>query len=116
METLDAAGVGVNPGDRVLGRLDTGANVELEHHVFRRSRGDGVHGTFAVGGDEFRFVIVIPGVQVGGAEFFVGGGQRIGDLLPPVGALDAAGARHDDVFRAQHFVEVHRFDDAVSGK
>src|SRR6185312_2368868 len=53
-----------NPGNGVRTRLDTGSDVQLQHHPFSRVFRNQLDGSYAVDRRDLPFVSVIPGLEI----------------------------------------------------
>ena len=106
MHGHNAAGICFDPGNRIRSSLDTRADVELQHHVLARVRGEHFHGALTLDGDELGFVIVVARAKTQRLELFGGAAQDVRYTLPAIEAVDSSRAGHDDELAPDDLVDL----------
>src|SRR6266481_3022830 len=102
----NAAGIRFDPGNRIRSSLNTRADVELQHHVLARVRGEHFHGALTLDGDELGFVIVVARAETQRLQLFGGAAQDIRHTLPAIEAVDSSRAGHDDELAPDDLVDL----------
>src|SRR5262249_26459414 len=108
MHALDAAWIRLDPRDRIGTHFETRADVELQDDVFRCARGENVHRALAIDRTPFDLMVVVSGAHSERLQLLGDGGQLIADRLPPVDAIRARRARHDDVRAPDDLIQFDR--------
>jgi len=101
---MDAAGVRVDPRDRIRSGFDAGANIKLQHHCWLCVLRENVHRPRADFSAEFRLMIVIARFQSCRFEFVRCCIQNIRDGFPRIGRRAFVRTRHHGIFTAKNFV------------
>src|SRR5438445_12777019 len=106
MHGADAAGVLVDPGNRIGADLKTRADVKLKHDIFAGIGGEHFDGTLRVEYFEFRLVIVISRAHSQRLQVFISLVETLSYGLPAIQALDVSRAGHDDELASNGLVQL----------
>src|SRR5882762_7309525 len=106
MHGADAAGVLVDPGNRIAADFKTRADVKLKDNVFAGVSGEHFDGPLPVEDSEFRLMVVIPGAHSHRLQFFISLIETLGHALPAIQALDVPRAGHHNELASNGLVQL----------
>jgi alcohol dehydrogenase (cytochrome c) len=116
VDAANAAGIRVDPGNRVYARFHHRADVQLQREFLRRACGEHIHGAFPVDRGPFGLVIVESGTHAERLQRFAHLCHLFPESLPAGDPVDAPGARHDDVPAADDLVQLDRLGQSFGGE